>query len=576
VTWRIAGGLVLALASACALNWSYYVQHGAAASLPPLSLRRPVRSLAALFGNRRWLIGFWTGIGGWVLYVIALTLAPLSLVQACAAGGLAVLAVLAGVRSRRERLAVATSVAGLVLLAISLVGDVRPSHHASLRDAAIWMIASIGLAALAAGPAATLITRAAGLGTAAGVLYAAGDVGTKAAVSGGFHPAFVPALLACHGLAFVALQLGFQRGGALTTAGLATLWTNSLPIAAGMFVFGDPLPGGALGVARVAAFAAVVVGAALLTRPADHVDQIPERRRRGPRIVGAAIAALALLVCAGSVQAAGEPPLPGYTLIDEGTAGGTVWTGRIPNRLVPTDTRETDVYLPPDYSPAKRYPVLYLLHGFWGGPSSFVISLRLAAVADSLIHDGTARPFIAVMPPGGLPNGSKRQRAQSEWAGVWEDFVVRDVVPWVDARLPTIHTAQGRAIAGVSAGAYGAVDIALRHIGVFAVAESWEGYFHPFRDGPFRTASPATLSAHDPVRLARKEAAAIRSNGLRFFLSTGGSHGSVKRRWTFEFDRELRALGIADRMWAQPPGVGGFGRNQLPAALKYAEPPGTG
>jgi len=111
VTWRLAGGLVLALASACALNWSYFVQLGAAASLPPLSLRRPWRSLTALFGNRRWLVGFWTGIGGWVLYVVALTLAPLSLVQACAAGGLAVLAALAGVRSRREQLAVVTSIA---------------------------------------------------------------------------------------------------------------------------------------------------------------------------------------------------------------------------------------------------------------------------------------------------------------------------------------------------------------------------------------------------------------------------------------------------------------------------------
>ena len=85
-----------------------------------------------------------------------------------------------------------------------------------------------------------------------------------------------------------------------------------------------------------------------------------------------------------------------------------------------------------------------------------------------------------------------------------------------------------------------------------------------------------TLAAHDPVLLARREAAAIRSHKLHFFLSTGGSHGSVKRRWTFAFDRELRRLGIADRVWAQPSGVAGFGRNQLPAALTYAEPPGTG
>jgi hypothetical protein len=577
VTWRLAGGLVLALASACALNWSYYVQHGAAASLPPLLLRRPFRSLAALFGNRRWLAGFWTGIGGWVLYVVALTLAPLSLVQACAAGGLAVLAALAGVRSRREQLAVGTSVAGLALLAISLAGPVRASQHASLRDAAVWMLASAAVAALAAGPAADLFSRAAGLGMAAGVLYAAGDVGTKAAVSGGIHLWFVPALLACHGLAFVALQLGFQRGGALTTAGLATLWTNALPIAAGMVVFGEPLPGGALGVARVSAFVAVVVGAALLTRPStDDAIHIPEPSRRAPRIVGGTLAAVALLVCAGAARASTEPPLAGFRLIDTGSAGGAVWSGRIPNPFVPADTRDTNVYLPRDYSPATRYPVLYLLHGFWGAPSSFVVSLRLADIADSLIRDGTARPFIVVMPPGGLPVGSKRQRAESEWAGVWEDFVVRTVVPWVDAHLPTRRTAGARAIGGVSAGAYGAIDIALRHVGVFGVAESWEGYFHPFRDGPFAAASRATLAAHDPVLLARKEAAAIQSHKLRFFLSTGGSHGSIKRRWTFEFDRELRGLGIADRVWAQPPGVAGFGRNQLPAALTYAEPPGTG
>jgi len=577
VTWGLAGDLVLALASACALNWSYYVQHGAAASLPPLLLRRPVRSLAALFGNRRWLVGFWTGIGGWVLYVVALTLAPLSLVQACAAGGLAVLAALAGVRSRRERLAVATSIAGLGLLAISLVGPVRASQHASLRDAAVWMLASGAVAALAAGPAADLFSRAAGLGMGAGVLYAAGDVGTKAAVSGGFHLAFVPALLACHGLAFVALQLGFQRGGALTTAGVATLWTNALPIAAGMVVFREPLPGGALGVARVAAFVAVVMGAALLSRPGDD-DAVhsAEPQRRAPRIVGGAMAAVALLACAGAVRAATGPPLAGFRLLDHGSAGGTVWSGRIPNPFVPADTRVTDVYLPPNYSPTTRYPVLYLLHGFWGAPSSFVISLRLADVADSLIRAGTARPFIVVMPPGGLPNGSKQQRAKSEWAGAWEDFVVRAVVPWADAHLPTRRTTGARAIAGVSAGAYGAVDIALRHVGVFAVAESWEGYFHPFRDGPFAAASRATLAAHDPALLAREEAPAIRSHKLRFFLSTGGSHGSVKRRWTFEFDRELRELGIANRIWAQPPGVAGFGRNQLPAALMYAEPPSAG
>ena len=560
MTWAIAGGLVLALASAAALNWGYYAQHGAAAALPPLSVRHPLRSLAALFGNRRWLAGFWTGIAGWVLYVVALTLAPLSLVQACAAGGLAILAALAGVRSRRERLAVATSVAGLVLLAVSLAGTVTSSRHANLGGAALWMVASVAIAAVAASPAT-----AAGLGTAAGIFYAAGDVGTKAAVSGGFHIWFVPALLACHGLAFVALQLAFQRGSALTSAGIATLWTNALPIAAGMIVFGEPLPGGALGVARIAAFVAVVVGAALLTRPGESATVA--------RVAAGSLTALMLFVGGGAVHAQ-TPALPNFTLYDTGPAGGTVWTGRIPNPFVPSDHRNAYIYLPPNFSPDKRYPVLYLLHGFWGDPSSFVLGLHITQIADQAISSGNARPFIAVMPPGGPTSPLKEVRALGEWAGPSEDFIVRTVVPWADEHLPTIRSSDMRAIAGVSAGAFGAVDMSLRHVGLFKTAESWEGYFQPFLDGPFAHASAAVLAAHNPELLARREAASIRQHKLRFFLSTGGSHGAVRRSWTFDFQRELRGLGIASRLWAQPPGVPNFGRNQLPSALEYAEPPG--
>ena len=109
---------------------------------------------------------------------------------------------------------------------------------------ASWMGASVGAAAFAAGPLGRAFAGGAGLGIAAGVLYAAGDVGTKAAVAGGGRLTFVPALLACHGLAFVALQLGFQRGSALATAGMATLWTNALPIAAGTILFGESAPSG--------------------------------------------------------------------------------------------------------------------------------------------------------------------------------------------------------------------------------------------------------------------------------------------------------------------------------------------
>ena len=260
-------GLLLALGSAATLNWSYYVQHGAAAGLPRLSLRRPLRSLALLFRNRRWLIAFFTGIGGWVLYVVALKLAPLAIVQAASAGGIALLAALVGRLSRRERGAVVVAAAGLLLLGLSLIGTSTHTGHGSFAAVAVWIAGSVTLAAIATGPGSAALAGGAGLGIAAGILYAAGDVGTKAAVAGGVRLGFVPALLACHGLAFVALQLGFQRGSALATAGMATLWTNALPIAAGSALFAESVPGGWRGAARVAAFACVVIGAATLARP---------------------------------------------------------------------------------------------------------------------------------------------------------------------------------------------------------------------------------------------------------------------------------------------------------------------
>jgi hypothetical protein len=58
--------------------------------------------------------------------------------------------------------------------------------------------------------------------------------------------------------------MGFQRGRALTTAGIATLGTNAIPIGAAMTLFAEPLPGGLLGLLRIASFAAVVAGAVAL------------------------------------------------------------------------------------------------------------------------------------------------------------------------------------------------------------------------------------------------------------------------------------------------------------------------
>ncbi|MCW2975887.1 MAG: hypothetical protein JWM06_1168 [Actinomycetia bacterium] len=256
-----AAGLILGIVSSVAINGGYALQHASASALPPLTLRRPFHSLALLFRSGRWAAGFFAGIGGWVLYVAALALAPLSLVQAASAGGIAVLAIGGPRLTRPERIGVGAALGGLLLLGLSL-GSHASSTHGKAAAVIVWMLASAGVA----GATARLLPPGAGLGTAAGVLYAAGDVGTKAALAGGGRLLFVPALLACHAGAFACVQLAFQRGGRLATAGLAVLWTNALPIVAGTVLFGESLPGGWRGAARVAAFVLVLVGAVALSR----------------------------------------------------------------------------------------------------------------------------------------------------------------------------------------------------------------------------------------------------------------------------------------------------------------------
>ncbi|HLN05456.1 MAG TPA: hypothetical protein VK217_04210, partial [Acidimicrobiales bacterium] len=158
------------------------------------------------------------------------------------------------------------SIVGLALLCISFAAGVPTPTVAGTHTVLIW----VGLLALGAGlawrPGSLFMRPGAGLGVAAGLFYAAGDVSTKGAVIGvGLF--LIPVLAVCHVLGFVALQFAFQRGNALATAGLSTLLNNALPIVAGIFAFDEHLPSGPFGVVRAAGFVMVVVSAALLARP---------------------------------------------------------------------------------------------------------------------------------------------------------------------------------------------------------------------------------------------------------------------------------------------------------------------
>lgn len=263
-----AAAAACALASTTLVNLAYLREHAAAAAMPPLSLRRPIVSLRLLLGDRRWLVAFAMETAGFALYVTALALAPLALVQSIGAGGVGLLA-FASARigstplAGRAVVGVVISVVGLACLGLSLLHGAATGGHGQTVAVIGWLAGGAALAALVlrarVGPAA--------FGIAGGLLFSVGDVATKVATQGGARIAFAPVLIAGYVLGTALLQIGYQRGDALTVAGLATLLTNALPIAAGTLLLGEPIPGGALGVLRVVAFAAVVAGAVLLARP---------------------------------------------------------------------------------------------------------------------------------------------------------------------------------------------------------------------------------------------------------------------------------------------------------------------
>lgn len=262
----------LAAASTTLTNLAYQREHDAAASLPVLSMRRPLHSLHLLVTSRGWLVGFGMETSGFLLYAAALALASLALVQSIAAGGIGVLAYVgervSGRRLKpRQLVGVALSVGGLIALGVTLAKSSGQGGQGSIVAVALWLGGTAALAGIT-----LLIGRRTGAiaiseGVAGGLFFSIGDFSTKLATQGGARTAFVIPLIAGYTLGTSLLQLGYQRGGALTVAGLATLITNALPIAAGTIVLHEPIPAGVWGVLRIIAFAAVTAGAILLARP---------------------------------------------------------------------------------------------------------------------------------------------------------------------------------------------------------------------------------------------------------------------------------------------------------------------
>jgi S-formylglutathione hydrolase len=154
-------------------------------------------------------------------------------------------------------------------------------------------------------------------------------------------------------------------------------------------------------------------------------------------------------------------------------SGGVTHVDSVPapslkaNLLGDSAWRQATVYLPPSYSrSSKRYPVVYLLHGFAADHRAFIKgayqNLNIRISMDSLIKAGLAREMIVVTPNArNFFDGSFY--ANSVTTGNWEDFIVRDLVSYVDRRYRTIRNRSGRGIAGHSMGGFGAIRVGMRH-----------------------------------------------------------------------------------------------------------------
>lgn len=184
--------------------------------------------------------------------------------------------------------------------------------------------------------------------------------------------------------------------------------------------------------------------------------------------------------------------------------------------------REAIVYLPPEYSQERKYPVLYLLHGFGGNQYEWTGWLRADRIADNLIRDGQATPMIIVMPNGRAlpddrpPSGNIYTPEHAAGFAKFEYDLLDCLIPAVEAKYSTRTDREHRAIAGLSMGGGQTMNFGLGHLDRFA----WLGAF---------SAAP---NAKELSELIPDPAAATKRLKL-IYLSCGNKDGLINRSQAF-------------------------------------------
>ena len=282
VSLAVGVGLVCALLSALGTNLAFLLKYKGAVAAPDVDMRHPLRSAVDLFRSKWWTIGWGVAAVAFVLHVAALTLAPISMGQAVLAGGLVFLAVLAerffGFQlGRRQWIGIGLVAVSLSLL--TLTGESGGGAHSgySLAGMVIFEGIAVGVGLLLV--VSHLIERipvqrGVLLGIAAGLGFGISDVAIKAlsgdldrGPSGLLSPWSVIILTAAI-FSFYASARSLQIGDGVAVIAVTSVAANLSTIVAGLTVFGDRLGDDALVIGvRIAAFALILVGAALIPAP---------------------------------------------------------------------------------------------------------------------------------------------------------------------------------------------------------------------------------------------------------------------------------------------------------------------
>jgi putative tributyrin esterase len=246
------------------------------------------------------------------------------------------------------------------------------------------------------------------------------------------------------------------------------------------------------------------------------------------------------------------------------SAAVAVPQGSVQRYGVPSPTlggvRTIRVYLPPGYgrpeAAQRRYPVVYLLHGWPGSDGNWFGSGQADHSADTLIAQGRVPEVILVCPNGNCGLLGRTLYMNSARGDCrMEDYILHDVVAWVDSTFRTVAEPSARGVLGLSDGGAGALNFAFLHPATFGACASLSAdlVLNPngFGLGGVlgRTDVARRVADYSPEINASKHADQLKTQVIYF--DCGASDESIEENRAFH--RTLEALGVP-HTWHEFPG----------------------